>query len=234
VSGRSGTRIRSTRKPVVVLAGEDRNDRSSLRVVLEELCPQMRGRIVEINDVPRLRNARAETLVNRVEGLARLVRARGAREDAEVACVFIQEDLDQLDGDIYLKTRQRVQTALDATFPSAHYVLPVWELEAWLLLFPESLGSFVAGWNVPRQFSGVDTGRISDPKQVLMRSVTGTSRRRYRESDAPDLFGKAVALGEIHRPTGTNRSWAKFREDANACCGQHLPPTSGAHGKPTR
>ncbi|WP_433362936.1 hypothetical protein [Streptosporangium sp. CA-115845] len=50
MSRRGGTRIRPTRKPIVVVAGEDRNDRLSLRILLEEFCPEMRGRIAEIGD----------------------------------------------------------------------------------------------------------------------------------------------------------------------------------------
>jgi hypothetical protein len=46
VSRRGGTRVRPTKKPIVVVAGEDRNDRLALRVLLEEFCPEMRGRIV--------------------------------------------------------------------------------------------------------------------------------------------------------------------------------------------
>jgi hypothetical protein len=207
---------------VVVLAGEDRNDRASLRILLEEFCPQMRGRIVELNDAPKLRDARTSRLPERVDALARLVRARAARESADIACVFVQEDLDQVDGDVYLATRERVQIALDKAFLSAHYVLSVWELEAWLLLFPDALSSLVSGWDVPRQIRNTDTGRMADPKSVLKHVVSGSSNRRYRESDAPDVFQKAVLLGLLGQPSGTNRSWTRFREDAGEYCRDHV------------
>lgn len=38
----------------MVLAGEDATDRSCLRVVLEDTCPEMCGRLVEIADPVRL------------------------------------------------------------------------------------------------------------------------------------------------------------------------------------
>ncbi|WP_245651959.1 AAA family ATPase [Streptosporangium amethystogenes] len=78
-----GTRIRPTRKPIVVVAGEDRNDQLSLRILLEEFCPEMRGRIVEIGDPVRLRQATGANLAARAETLARKVRARAVRDDRD-------------------------------------------------------------------------------------------------------------------------------------------------------
>jgi hypothetical protein len=120
VSRSGGTSIRATRKPIIVLAGEDRNDRKSIRILLEAFCPEMRGRIVEINDKVRLRDASPVNLKERVSSLARLVKARATRENTDVACVFFHEDLDQPDGDAYVTRRESVQAALLAKFNSAH------------------------------------------------------------------------------------------------------------------
>lgn len=222
MNGRGGTRIRATRKPVVVLAGEDRNDRSSLRTLLEGFCPEMQGRIVEITDTPRLRSASQGTLSDRVKVLARKVRARAALEGTDVACVFVHEDLDRPDGDEYIEARERVQRALTSAFGSAHYVLAVAEVEAWLLLYPDAISAFVSSWQVPRQYQGRDTGMLSDPKEVMKHSVSG-SGSRYRESDAPAIFAKALALKCLGRPNGSNRSWSQFRTDARDCCKLHIP-----------
>lgn len=223
MSRSGGTRIRATRRPIVVIAGEDRNDRQSLRVLLEKFCPVMRGRIVEINDTVRLRGASSGTLSARVRTLAKKARARATLENADLACVFVHEDLDRADGDEYVETRQRVETALRAEFGNAHYVLSVWEMEAWLLLFPDALAGLVQAWTVPAQYRNRDTGRLDDPKRILMTRVSGGSRR-YRESDAPDVFVKATILDCLDRPAGTNRSWSQFRVDARECCQSHMPP----------
>lgn len=208
-------------KPVVVLAGEDANDRRSLRVLLEAFCPDMNGRIVEINDPVRLREASQQNLSARVNKLARLVRARATREGADLACVFVHEDLDRVDGPEYVAARARVQAALAKEFGTAHYVLSVWEMEAWLLLFPDALSGVVKSWKVPAQYRNRDTGALSDPKRILMQKVSGAPRR-YRESDAPDVLAQAVALGCIDRPEGTNRSWRQLHTDAVDCCRAHL------------
>ncbi|GAA0338585.1 hypothetical protein NE235_27830 [Actinoallomurus spadix] len=209
-----------------MLAGEDRNDRRSLRVLLEAACPDMRGRIVEINDPMPLRQASGANLSDRVGRLARLARARAARENADLACVFVHEDLDAADGDEYLQTRKRVQKALEAELGTAHYVLAVAEIEAWLLLFPEALAGLVSSWSVPKKYLHRDTGKLSDPKRILMREV-GSGSRRYRESDAPDVLVKAVELGCHTTPVGTNRSWVQLHADAVDCCREHLKGNRG-------
>jgi hypothetical protein len=223
VSPRGGTRVRATAKPVVVLAGEDANDRRCLRIVLEALCPQMAGRLVEINDTVRLRDASAKNLAARAGMLRQKAKARAAREDAELACVFVHEDFDRVDGDEYLTTHGRVQAALAAELGSAHYVLSVWEMESWLFLFPDALLSRASAWRIPAQFRNKDTGLISDPKAVLKRQVSSPARK-YRESDAPEVFTEAVLRDILNKPRGTSRSWTQLRDDAADCCRSHLAP----------
>lgn len=220
MSRRRGTAAHATRQPVVVFVGEDRNDRKSLSVLLEDLCPAMRGRIVEINDPARLKSATGKTLQERVKAVKRKAQARALRENSDLACVFIHEDLDDTDSQERLKIQQRVQAALDQAFDSAHYAMPAWEIEAWLLLFPDAIERHVTGWKVPRQLRSVDTGVIQDPKAKLI-NITG-HHRRYRESDAPDVFERAVTMGLLASPSGTNRSWSQFCADALDCGSQHL------------
>jgi hypothetical protein len=211
---RGGTGRRATTKPIIVLAGEDRNDRTSLRVLLEAISPQMRGRIVEISDMVRLRQATGDTLKQRVAVLARKVLARAAREGAEVAGVFVHEDLDAVDSADYLATHGRVQNALNRHFRTAHYVLAVWEIEAWLLLFPDALVAFNRSWTVPARYRNKDTGLLADPKRLLVNEVSSAARR-YRESDAPDILAKAVSLNRQPHAVGSNRSWQRMLDDAN-------------------
>lgn len=219
---RGGTGIRAERHPVVVLAGEDRNDRRSLRILLEDFCPGMRGRIVEISDSVRLRSATGDNLNSRVTTLANKVRARAWREGAGVSCVFVHEDLDAVDGHEYDETHARVHKALLGRFPAAHYVLSVWEIEAWVLLFPDAVRGLVRSWSVPSRYRGRDTGGLADPKRILKQEC-GQRNRQYRESDAPEIFAKAVELRCLENPAGGNRSWTRLRADADECCRSHLP-----------
>jgi hypothetical protein len=217
LSRRGGTRIRAERKPIIVLAGESGNERMIMRILLEACCPQAKGRIVEVNDGIRLREAGDEKLAARVQQLARSVRARAAREQASVACVFIHEDLDDVDSEKCIKIHARVQQALEHELGHSHYVLATWEVEAWLLLFPEALADFADSWSVPAKYQGADTGMIHDPKRVLRQQVSKAGPK-YRESDAPGITERAVALGLHMKPTGTNRSYSRFRADVGTCC----------------
>lgn len=205
----------------MVLAGEDATDRSCLRVVLEDTCPEMRGRLVEIADPVRLHAAPAEKLTSRVSALARKARARAARERAELACVVVHEDWDATDGPDAGHARERVQKALAAELGSAHYVLATWEIEAWLLLFPDAQRATAAKWSLPHRYLDRDTGLIADPKSML-RTHCVDGRRRYSVTDAPTVLAKAVELREIDRPRGRNRSMEHLTQEAQTCCAEHL------------
>jgi hypothetical protein len=222
-SRRGGTGTRATRRPIIVVAGESANDREVLRCFLEAFCPQMQGRIVFLNDKIPLRDASDATLKERVRRFAFLVKARAERERASIAAVFLHEDFDEADSGRYETVRVRVQHALARELENAHYVLAVWEIEAWLLLFPEAVASFAKGWQVPAKRSGRDTGRFQDPKRIFKDEISN-SGTRYRESDAPAIASHIVALAQQSAPVGTNRSYDAFRTNtAGRCRDLNLP-----------
>jgi hypothetical protein len=218
VSNRGWTRERPARKPLIVLAGEDSNDRKVLRTLLEAICPAARGRIVEINDIVRLRAAGDSVLADRVKKLADHVRARAEREQAEVAYIFIQEDFDTVDSPQRDITRTRVQNALQRNFPRTYYILAAWEVEAWLLLFPDAITAVNSSWVVPRSLRGIDTGRVTDPKRTMMEKVSTSRNSRYRETDAPKVIGKVTELNLQKTLSGSNRSYSELLQTAEECC----------------
>lgn len=177
----------------------------------------MQGRIVFLNDKIPLRDASDATLKDRVRRFALLVKARAERERASVAAVFLHEDLDEVDSRHYETVRERVQRALARELENAHYVLAVWEIEAWLLLFPEAVTSFAKGWRVPAKRSARDTGKFQDPKRIFKAEISN-SGSRYRESDAPAIASHIVALGQQSAPVGSNRSFVAFRADTAGRC----------------
>jgi hypothetical protein len=200
-----------------VVAGESANDREVLRCFLEEFCPEMQGRIVFLNDKVPLRDAGEENLKKRVARFAAQVRAKAARERASIAAVFVHEDLDQVDSGRYEMIHKRVQRALVRELGNAHYVLAVWEIEAWLLLFPDEVAAFATKWQVPASRRGRDTGRFQDPKRIFKEEISraGTS---YRESDAPAIANRIIARGALSSQSGSNRSYEVFRSDAAERC----------------
>ena len=184
---------------------------------LKRSARRCRGRIVFLNDKVPLRSASEATLNDRVRRFSLLVRAKAARERAPIAAVFLHEDLDDVDSKRYGAVRERVQRSLARELENVHYVLAVWEIEAWLLLFPEAVTSFVNGWQVPTKRRGRDTGKFQDPKRIFKDEISKAGTR-YRESDAPAIANHIVALGKHVAPIGSNRSYEAFRTDAAGRC----------------
>lgn len=208
----------------MVVAGEDRNDREGLKTLLEEKQPGLRGSIVQIRDTVRLHRATGANLTKRVRSI--INKAEGAAEKhgpgTQVACLYVHEDFDDVDGPAYVEAHQRVEREIHRQMGHGHYVLAVAEMEAWTLLFPEALSSVVNAWRVPAKYQGKDTGRFSDPKRILMREVSGARGRRYTESDAPAVFRAIVEGGHLSSPRGKNSSWNRFWGDAELCGREHL------------
>jgi hypothetical protein len=188
-----------------------------MRILLEALCKHAHGRIVEINDIVRLRQANDATLRTRVHKLAGSIRAKGVRERAAVQCVFIHEDFDEIDSTTRANVRRRVQEALGREITRVYYVLATWEIEAWLLMFPDALTEFASSWSVPSRYLGADTGRVRDPKRVMKREVAKAGPG-YRESDAPDIAELIAGLGLQCSPSGQNLSYNEFLASASSCC----------------
>ena len=90
-------------------------------------------------------------------------------------------------------------------------------LRAWLLLFPEVVTNFTSGWQVPTRRRGGDTGRFQDPKRIFKDEIS-KSGTRYRESDAPAIASRVVALNQQAFPVGGNRSYESFRTDVTSRC----------------
>jgi hypothetical protein len=145
------------------------------------------------------------------------VRAKAARERASIAAVFVHEDLDEVDSGRYELIHGRVQRALARELANAHYVLAVWEIEAWLLLFPEEVAAFATRWQVPASRRGRDTGRFQDPKRIFKEEISRAGAR-YRESDAPAIANRITVHGALSSQSGSNRSYEVFRSDAANRC----------------
>ncbi|WP_306369119.1 hypothetical protein [Nocardiopsis sp. CC223A] len=224
MSGRGRPRRSGRPKEVIVIAGEDRNDRESLRILLEKRYPELRGSIVQIGDPVRLHKATGTNLTKRVRAI--LNKAEGVAEKqgpgTRVACLYVHEDFDAVDGPDYAAVHRRVAQEIHRQSGRGHYVLAVVEMEAWMLLFPDALPHVVKAWKVPAKYLRRDTGRLPDPKSILMRDVSGTRGRRYTESDAPDVFRVIVEQGHLDSPQGTNSSWTRFWRDVELCGREHF------------
>ena len=224
MSGRGQTRRKGRLRSVIVIAGEDRNDRESLKTLLEAKHPELRGNVVQIKDPVRLHKATGANLTQRVRTI--LSKAEGVAEKqgpgTQVTCLYVHEDFDAVDGPAYREAHQRVEQEIHRQMGHGHFVLAVAEMEAWMLLFPAVLPEVVKAWKLPAKHAGKDTGRFPDPKSILKHEVSGAKGRRYTESDAPAVFRAVVEGGHLGSPQGSNSSWKRFWWDAELCGRDHL------------
>lgn len=196
---------------VIVIAGEDSNDRKALDVLVRELRPTLSSRLVHISDPVRLKTATGDNLTQRIRTVVNKAKGRAARDRAQLAGIVVHEDLDASTGPAYAAVRHRIAAALARHSPcGTALALAAEETEAWLLLFPDAFPRVHPGWSVPAQLRGRNTGTVKDPKELLQKRLGSPV---YRESEGPDIMGAARDAGLIGSPVGTNQSYSDFVTD---------------------
>lgn len=202
---------RPRQQTALVIAGEDGNDRQVLCELIRESCPRLTANLLEIRDPVRLKTATGPNLTIRVRTLVNKARARAIRDDAVLAGILVHEDLDAAAAGSYAAVRAAISGELARQSDCATALaLAAWETEAWLLLFPAAFTELHKGWKVPAALCGKDTGRLSNPKELLQSKIGAP---KYRESDAPALIRSARKLGLVGKPAGSNTSYADFVAD---------------------
>lgn len=217
-SGRAGR----GRGGVIVLAGEDDNDR---RIVAEILRFHIGSdvRMVPINDSVRLKGATsAATRSERIRTLVRKAKGRALLAKSELAGLVVHEDLDGVTDDAYTALRTSIADELRDRSPcKTALALAAFESEAWLLLFPDAFSLVQSRWKLPSRVThgarGRDTGLLTNPKELLRSALTTPV---FRESDGPKVAEAARTHGLMPGPHGTNRSSTDFVTELDAW---HMP-----------
>lgn len=196
---------------MIVIAGEDANDRKAMEILVGELRPALMGRVVHIKDPVRLKTATGDNLTQRIRTVINKAKGRAARDRAQLSGIIVHEDLDGPTGPAYEAVRRRLSRALARHSPCGTVLaLAAEETEAWLLLFPDAFHHVHTGWSIPAQLRGKNTGTIKDPKEQLQRKL---GKPVYRESEGPDIMRAAQRAGLIRSPVGTNQSYTDFVTD---------------------
>lgn len=207
--------------------GESENDTKAIREFIEALCPDAK---VELRRKPivLIKNARPENVRPQAEQIARVVAAE--EESEPVMCVFAHKDSDSVEPD-HVDIANAIESALagalrraGVTSSSVHAVVPAWELENWLLLWPDVVGNHVASWRTPLEFRNRNVGMIQNGKEALRSAVrargshSARRSREYRESDAPAIAREVRQRGLVPNPGGISDSYTRFRASVAACC----------------
>ncbi len=215
---RSGRSRRQSNPSIVLVFAESLNDARALRSLIEALCPSLRDRVREQPRPPSLhRSAGRQPVTRWLDGVSDVVKVVSMR--ASVACVFIHRDSDgpDLPGRLAASTEAAMR---QAGIENGHAVVPVQEIESWWLMFPQATEGFRTAWSGTLPVSQRDVDRTSAPKEELTRRTSRNSRKKgYSEADSPEiarLVASAIESGQA--PTGSSRSFDRFRRSVDACC----------------
>lgn len=173
-------------RPVILVFGENFNDAHSIVALLIHVEPRLAG-IVKPRPRPMSLTREAGSLaVRNWLGLVNKAVEAMERGGSSVRAVVVHRDADAPDprGQAHRELAQQ----LTAVSVEGHPVVPVQELEAWWLMFPDAVESVrPQQWRdkVPR--SDRDVERINDPKEHLKRLTRGKHGLAYQEADSPAI-----------------------------------------------
>jgi len=212
----------------VLVFGESENDTKTIREFIEALCPSVK---VETRRKPivLIKDARPENVRPQADQIARAIAVD--EENGPVRCVFAHKDCDCVEPG-HESTAEAIEIALatalrraGVTGCSVHAVVPAWEMENWLLLWPEIVGAHVTSWREPTEYRNRNLGVVENGKEALGAAVRPRDAkgkrarsREYRESDAPGIAREIRQRQLVATPAGTSASYARFRASVADCC----------------
>lgn len=204
------------RAAVVLVFGESRNDRLAIVRLIEALCPELAGRVRERpHPVSLNRSASARTVSGWIERIADAV----SSHDQPVVCVFVHRDADRPDpgGQLQRATEDLLRAA---SIPGAHAVVPVEEIEAWWMLFPDATESLRRSWRGTLRRAARDWDTVNNPKEELKQLTrSGDRRHAYSEADSPSVARHvAAAIADGTTRVGRSRSFERFVAAVSECC----------------
>lgn len=197
----------------MLVFGESVNDTQCVRALLGDLQPHWH---VEARTRPPvlIKDAKEADIPSRVRKITALVRA--ASTDADVIAVFVHQDCDQLE-DAHVHLAQETERAFKAEGYPIVAVVPAWEMEAWLLLWPDAFPLHVSSWRPPDKYRQKRVGMIVNAKEELDRLLSRSkSKRGYKESDAPAILAIVADKGWARSPRAVSHSYELFVHDVDA------------------
>lgn len=209
---RKATRSRRTLKPVVLIFGEDRHDSDSIKILAEYLHPKLaEGTDIQVRrDPPSLtRDATEKKVGGWMQRIGELVKTESTLRD--IHAVLVHQDSDGPDpaGCTAAQLSTHLQSAISTV--RTEPVVPVQEIEAWWLIFPDAVRAVKPTVWRDLKLPGGNSATVSDPKARLIKATRHASQKYpYQESDsvtvAQQISRRALS------PTGTNPSWDQFEQ----------------------
>jgi hypothetical protein len=221
---RRGKQSTKKRPPLVLVFGEEENDRASIRELIEALREDLVGKVQTRREpLVLIKNARPEDVPDRAKRIADAVDISRATHD--IVCVFAHEDRDDFEPK-HEETCKKIEEALEKAGCPAHAVVPAWELEAWWFMWPEAVQAVrPKSWRAPDDYLGKEVGKIKDAKEMLKKKVVPKDLKpekrnnfpHYEESDSPKIARQVREKRLAQQPGATSASYARFRLSVEKC-----------------
>jgi hypothetical protein len=201
-------------RSAILVFGEDTNDTRSIAKLAKVLAPKIgsyevsprRDPVVHLRaaDLPKTRRKTSETI-------ARVVAAESIRR--KVVAVIAHQDADAVEP-AHVSIADVIEQELkSAGVPQPIAAVPAWELEAWLMLFPEAIRKTRGCWK-RLDLKGRNTGTIGGAKEELRRLLRPTGQGRcpdYVESDSIKITENIEGLeGEKKAVLRRSSSFERF------------------------
>jgi hypothetical protein len=150
-----------------------------------------------------------------------------AAVDSEVVAVFAHEDSDAVEP-AHVQLEQRIRDAFAARGYDVNPAVPAWEMEAWLMQWPEAFKAYRPKWRSIDAYRGRHLGLIVNAKETLTRALrpapSAGNVRDYRESDSPALAALVTTRGLIGTPSGRSDSFTSFAAQVSSLCAGPVGP----------
>lgn len=202
---------RKPKKPVILVFGEDDNDRESIVELVKALCPAAPPVKKRKSPLVLVRGRQqAETQKNAMSA-AKIVTA--AMRTEHVCLVIAHEDCDAVEP-AHIDLSRDIESTWGKAVPCPVIAAtPAFEIEAWWFLFPDAVAKVVTAWN-PLPKTNRNVGKSINAKEALIRalrpSTKGKPPRDYTESDSPEIARHIRELGLARKPQGESGSFVKF------------------------
>ncbi len=202
-----------SRNSLVLVFGEDENDARSVAELLRpRLSANTNVRAAKSPPIFAARDSGRHVIARNVSRVAETIGIYKLK--AKVSLVVVHRDCDECEP-AHVAEADRLRKE----FSEGHNVrvvaaVPAWELETWLMLFPEALRNYRPCWR-PLELRGRRVGQVRDAKEELRRLLrSGASCPDYRESDAPGIATVIATYGYLYdERKARSDSFAAFLDD---------------------
>ena len=208
----TAARRRGSAAQQILVFGEDENDRKSVTGLVAGLRPDLARELEPTRSpITLVRDMRPENARRRNDRIRATIRAANARRT--VRATLLHEDADDVEP-AHVALIDAKEGSLATAPGEVVAVVPAWEMETWLLLFPDAIQAYRPTWRRPDDYVGRDVGMVRKSKEELKRKVRPSAKGRgvvdYHENDAPAIVEVIVRGGHLRSPMSRSASWSHF------------------------